>query len=75
MKFTRIAIFALLALLLPLSGYSRAKHSTKLDGPYSVGGKHAKHNTYAYLGKKKNRKPSTYRSPVTGQILPGKAKR
>jgi hypothetical protein len=71
MKTTRIVILALLALLLPLSVYSR----TKLQGPYSVGTKHAKHNTYDYLGKKKHHKPSTYRSPITGQILPGKAVR
>ena len=71
MKTTRIVIFALLALLLPLSGYSR----TKLNSPYSVGGKHAKHNTYSYLGKKKHHKTSVYRSPVSGQMVPGKAVR
>jgi hypothetical protein len=68
MKTTRIVILGLLALLLPLSGYSR----TKVQGPYSVGGEHAKHITYGYLGKKTHHKPSTYRSPITGQILPGK---
>ncbi len=71
MKTTRIVILGLLALLLPLSGHARKPHATKLNGPYSVGGKHAKHNTYDYLGKKKHKKPSTYRSPITGQILPG----
>jgi len=37
-----------------------------------VGGKHAKHNTYSYLGKKKHHKASTFRSPVSGQMIPGK---
>jgi len=72
MNHKRIGILAILALLLPLSGYSRTKHATKLDGPYSVGGKHAKHNTYSYLGKKKSHKPSVFRSPVSGQMVPGK---
>jgi hypothetical protein len=72
MKTTRIVFLALLALLLPLSGYSRAQHASKLQGPYSVGGKHAKHNTYSYLGKKKQHKPSFFRSPVSGQLVPGK---
>jgi hypothetical protein len=72
MKTTRIVILALLAMLLPLSGYSRTKHATRLEGPYSVGGKHAKHNTYSYLGKRKQHKPSFFRSPVSGQMVPGK---
>ena len=72
MKTTRIIVLVLLALLLPLSGYSRTKHASKLEGPYSVGGKHAKHNTYDYLGKKNHHKPSVHRSPVTGQLIPGK---
>ena len=71
MKLLRIVLFGLLAILLPLSGYSRIRHATKLQGPYSVGGKHAKHNTYDYLGKKKHHKAAMHRSPVSGQMIPG----
>lgn len=72
MKITNIVILALLVLLLPLTGYAHKPHAAKLNGPYSVGGKHAKHNTYAYLGKnKRHKKASFHRSPVSGQIIPG----
>ena len=71
MRLSIVVVFALLASLLPLSGYSRTKHATKLQGPYSVGSKHAKHNTYDYLGKKKHKKPSMHRSPISGQMIPG----
>jgi hypothetical protein len=77
MRFARLVFLGLLALLVPVSSYanynyipknihawpwhkSRQKHST-LSSPYSVGGKHAKHNTYKYLGAKnkhhKNNRP------------------
>jgi len=71
MKLARVVVLGLIAFLLPLSGYSRPRHATKLDGPYSVGGKKAKHNTYDYLGKKKHKKPSMHRSPVSGLMIPG----
>lgn len=75
MLVTRFVLLAFIALLLPLASYPRTRHATKLQGAYSVGGKHAKHNTYNYLGKKKNHKPSVHRSPVSGQMIPGKAVR
>jgi hypothetical protein len=71
MKLLRTLLLGLIAILLPLSGYSRIKHVTKLQGPYSVGGKHAKHNIYDYLGKKKHHKATMHRSPVSGQMIPG----
>jgi hypothetical protein len=71
MKLLRVVLLGILAILLPLSGYSRIRHATKLQGPYSVGGKHAKHNTYDYLGKKKHHKATMHRSPVSGQMIPG----
>ena len=71
MKATRIAMLGLLALLLPLTGFAHKPHAAKLNGPYSVGGKHAKHNTYDYLGKKKHHKATMHRSPVSGQMIPG----
>lgn len=88
MKVAKFAILGLLALVAPSSSYAKLSYApagihalfhkshpkaTKLSGPYSVGSKKTKHNTYNYLGKKnKHHKASTYRSPVTGNTLYGK---
>lgn len=61
MKITRTILLFLLALLLPFGGFAHAKHF-----------KQSKHGTYDYLGKKKQHKPSVFRSPVSGHLVPGK---
>jgi hypothetical protein len=77
MKFAGFVILVLLVLLAPVNSYAnfnylpagiQASHkshpkASKLQGPYSVGGKHTKHNTYKYLDKKnKHQKVSQHRT-------------